>query len=329
MAAIIRFLLKLQKIWDDFVAAWNKTIGPLVDAASEILDDLTGGLISQFQVALERTADRDQDDRRGGAHDVRRHLGLDEHGRAQGLVGGLVPVERHDALPAHIGDLPGARPAGRGAARRHATAVAIDSSSSSRSPSGYITHIGTDTIAHSFVNEQCGGPYRDHPTRHHLIENHIDAWNYSQSGAGGTIPTDPWGKTDDYPDLSMSALWFLVQQTPDDPHGAQRPSPLSDDPDERKEQLDVDGEMPGWMAEAIVKAMIETFEDHPHPQDLPGRRVPAADRPGPAHVGRQGCHRPRSRPAVPGAPRRHRPAATVLRCRRGSRCRGRCRPRTG
>ncbi len=27
---------------------------------------------------------------------------------------------------------------------------------------GWITHVGTDTIAHSFVNEQCGGPYRDH-----------------------------------------------------------------------------------------------------------------------------------------------------------------------
>ena len=110
---------------------------------------------------------------------------------------------------------------------------------------GWMTHLGTDAIAHSFVNEQCGGPYRDHPTRHHLIENHIDAWNYQQSGEGGTIPTDPWGKTADYPELSMSALWFLVQQTPDKPEGEQRPSPLSDDPDERKEQLDVDGEMPG------------------------------------------------------------------------------------
>ena len=28
--------IKLQQIWDDFVDAWNKTIGPLVDAASEI-----------------------------------------------------------------------------------------------------------------------------------------------------------------------------------------------------------------------------------------------------------------------------------------------------
>jgi hypothetical protein len=68
----------------------------------------------------------------------------------------------------------------------------------------------------------------------------------------------------------MSALWFLVQMTPEEPAGEQRPSPLSDDPDERKEQLDVDGEMPGWMAEAIVKALIDTFEDHPHPKIYQG-----------------------------------------------------------
>src|SRR5258708_15418206 len=36
MAAIIRFLIKLQKAWDSFVAVWNKTIGPLVDAASAV-----------------------------------------------------------------------------------------------------------------------------------------------------------------------------------------------------------------------------------------------------------------------------------------------------
>ena len=88
---------------------------------------------------------------------------------------------------------------------------------------GYIVHVGTDTIAHSFVNEQCGGPYRDHPTRHHLIENHIDAWNYAAVRRGGTIPPDPWGKTDDYPDLSSSALWFAVQLTPDDPQGEAAP----------------------------------------------------------------------------------------------------------
>src|SRR3954449_7168289 len=40
LTQFIRFLIKLQKIWNDFVAVWNKTIGPLVDTASELLDDL-------------------------------------------------------------------------------------------------------------------------------------------------------------------------------------------------------------------------------------------------------------------------------------------------
>jgi len=73
------------------------------------------------------------------------------------------------------------------------------------------------------------------------------------------------GSTFDYPDLSSSALWFAVQMTPDEPNGEQRPSPLSDDPDTRKDQLDVDGEMPMWMASAIVAALLEAFVDHPHP----------------------------------------------------------------
>ena len=105
------------------------------------------------------------------------------------------------------------------------------SSSSSRSRSAGSSHIGTDTIAHSFVNEQCGGPYRDHPTRHHLIENHIDAWNYAQTGDGRHDPDRPVGQDRRLPRAVSSALWFAVQLTPDDPQGEQRPSPLSDDPD--------------------------------------------------------------------------------------------------
>ena len=106
----------------------------------------------------------------------------------QGLVGGFVPLERHDALPPHVGHLPGARAPGGGAC---ATAPSEGEERFEQFLAfalGYIMHVGTDTIAHSFVNEQCGGPYRDHPTRHHLIENHIDAWNYAQSGAGRHDP---------------------------------------------------------------------------------------------------------------------------------------------
>lgn len=268
MAALIRFLIKLQKIWNDFVAAWNKTVGPLVSAASEILDDLTGGLISEFKVALEELklaiikigeeelltfADIfnafNTCVQKGWSEDSFLWSDMSHYRRTSAMCRSL--VKQAEAL----------RHGEDGETRfRQFLAFAM----------GYITHVGTDVIAHSFVNEQCGGPYRHHPQRHHLIENHIDAWNYSQSAPGGLIPNDPWGSTPTYPDLSMSALWFAVQLTPDDPHGKQRPALLPDDPDDRKKALDVDGEMPGWMADSIVLAMKDAFEDHPHPKIFGG-----------------------------------------------------------
>ena len=269
LTQFIRFLIKLQKIWNDFVEVWNKTIGPLVDTASELLDDLTGGLLNEFKGVLEQLLD---------AIEV---IGVEELSTFVDLWGAMNTVVAKGYPEANFlwSDMTHYR-------RTGATCQALVRQAESLRDGtddgeerfeqflayamGWIVHVGTDTIAHSFVNEQCGGPYRTHPTRHHLIENHIDCWNYQQSGAGGTIPADPWGKTDDYPELSSSALWFEVQMTPDEPNGAQRPSPLSDDPDERKEQLDVDGEMPVWMSEAIVKALIEAFAEHPHPRIYQG-----------------------------------------------------------
>jgi hypothetical protein len=269
LTAIIRFLIKIQKIWNDFVTVWDNTIGPLVDAASELLDDLTGGILSEFQAGLQELLNAIET---VGVQELSTYADL--WGAMNTVIAKGWPEEtflwsdmthyrRTSAICqslVHQAELQ--RDGTKEGEERFEQFLAFSL--------GYITHIGTDTIAHSFVNEQCGGPYRDHPTRHHLIENHIDAWNYAQSGDGGTIPTDPWGKTDDYPEVSSSALWFAVQLTPDDPQGKQRPSPLSDDPDTRKAQLDVDGEMPMWMAEAIVAALKETFVDHPHPKIYQG-----------------------------------------------------------
>ena len=269
LTAIIRFLIKIQKIWNDFKTVWDKTIGPLVDAASELLDDLTGGILGELQTGLQELLNAIETVgvqelstyadlwgamntviAKGWPEDSFLWSDMTHYRRTSAICQALV----HQAELQRDGTEEGEE--------RFEQFLAFSL--------GYITHIGTDTIAHSFVNEQCGGPYRDHPTRHHLIENHIDAWNYAQSGEGGTIPTDPWGKTDDYPEVSASALWFAVQLTPDDPQGKQRPSPLSDDPDTRKQQLDVDGEMPMWMANAIVAALKETFVDHPHPKIYQG-----------------------------------------------------------
>jgi hypothetical protein len=263
MAALIRFLIKLDKIWKDFVKAWNKTIGPIVNAVGQIADDLSGGVLSQAKTVLEELLIAIK---LIGEQELTTFV--DIWGNMNTVVAKGYPEENFlwsdmthyrrtsatcQALVRQAEKLHDGTDGG-GDKFQQFLAFAL----------GYIVHVGTDTIAHSFVNEQCGGPYRDHPTRHHLIENHIDAWNYQQSGPGGTIPNDPWGKTDDYPDLSMSALWFLVQLTPDDPGGAQRPA-LTGDADVDAENLDVDGEMPSWMAEGIVAALIEAFTGHPHP----------------------------------------------------------------
>ncbi len=56
-AQIVRFLLQLQTIWDNFIQAWDETIGPVVDAVDAALDDLTGGVISQAGVAISELVD--------------------------------------------------------------------------------------------------------------------------------------------------------------------------------------------------------------------------------------------------------------------------------
>lgn len=272
MAALLRFLIKLEKIWQSFVEGWDATIGPLVSAATNVLDDLTGGVISQFKVVIAELEEAlktigeeelltfkdifggfDTCVNKGWSENAFLWSDMSHYRRTTEMCSNL--VKQAERLRASTND-----PKENENRFEQFLAFAL----------GYTTHIGTDTIAHSFVNEQCGGPYRDHPQRHHLIENHIDAWNYTQSAVGGTIPNDPWGSSQTYPELSMSALHYAVQLTPENPLGEQRPASLPDDHKGRKKALDVDGELPDWMCDAIVRAMIETFGDAPHPMIFGG-----------------------------------------------------------
>src|ERR1700730_4893003 len=52
LAALLRFLIKLQKIWQAFVDGWNATIGPIVADINNLGDALTGGLLSEFRAVL-------------------------------------------------------------------------------------------------------------------------------------------------------------------------------------------------------------------------------------------------------------------------------------
>jgi len=189
LAALLRFLIKLQKIWQAFVDGWNRTIGPVVKDIENLADAVTGGLLSEFGVvlnelnlALKTVAEEELLTfadiwdffntcvQKGFDEKLFLWSDMSHYRRPSSLCQAL--VKQSEILAA----------AGKIEESEQFLAFAL----------GYITHLGTDTIAHSFVNEQCGGPFRNHPQRHHLIEAHIDSWNYSQTKPGGALTPDPW-----------------------------------------------------------------------------------------------------------------------------------------
>jgi hypothetical protein len=201
LAALVRLLILLNKIWKDFSAAWNDTVGPFVNAANALLDDLTGGVVSEFGVALTQLKKAlisiGEEELLTFADILSTfntcvHKGWDEQNF---LWSDNSHYRRTTRLArALIEEAESYRTTQPGGGDKFQQFMAFSL--------GWITHIGLDTVGHSFVNEQCGGPFRDHPQRHHLIEAHIDAYNYRQAGPGGTIPTDPIGATHTYQDLS-------------------------------------------------------------------------------------------------------------------------------
>ncbi len=289
-ANIVRLLLKLQALWQQFVDVWDSTVGPLVSAADTALDDVTGGLVSAAGAAISELVDGLKQvaiEELSTFADVfswfslKMRVGWDEksfvwsdmlHYRktTQMARALLEEAERQYKLNGDQTQL----------AQFQAFAL------------GWVCHVGTDVIAHSFVNEQCGGPFRTHWQRHHLIENHIDAWNYRQAGtvqgSRGTLAVEDFAADDTYPDLGVSALQFAVALDPDhsQPHntdgagqfgwqqvadGWSRPAALPDDASDRKSAVDVDGELPEWLAEGIVRALVATYHDGgPEPQNLGG-----------------------------------------------------------
>lgn len=271
-AEIARVLIKLKKLWDEFVKAWNATIGPFVDAAVTALDDLTGGLVEEFTTALTNLADglvQLAEQELVTFADIfswfslKMRQGWDEQAF---LWSDMLHYRRTSQMAANLLAEAQRQHRDGGSDEQYEQFLAYIL--------GWVCHIGTDVVAHAFVNEQCGGPFRTHYQRHHLIENHIDAHNYREAGVGGALPTDPMAANQTYPDVDGSALVFSVALDDKHPKGWQRPATLPKDPADRKKALDVDGELPDWLADGIVRALIATYHDtapvHTEPANLGG-----------------------------------------------------------
>jgi hypothetical protein len=143
---------------------------------------------------------------------------------------------------------------------------------------GWMTHIGTDVTGHALVNEKSGGPYRLHWQRHHLVENHMDAFVYS----------DQNGSRERYNMVPISALHFWLQFNPDnmnepdysyfeafnssDPkHFPDYPTGLrARDYYDRNKAFDVDSKLPTGLANFILDTMKVTFYDRHNSENNDG-----------------------------------------------------------
>lgn len=272
-AGILRFIVKLEKAWKKFMDVWNATIGPIMDKVDQVIDDLTGGLLSELGDAFEQLKNdiitiaaeeilTSADVMSWFALKMRR--GIDEQSF---LWSDMLHYRRTSNVPqrlfAHADEL---LASDNDLDKEHGQQLLAYAG-------GWVCHVATDVIAHSFVNEQAGGPFRTHWQRHHLVENHMDAFNYEMTNpARGVLPEDEklaWKQT--YESLNQSALYFAVQipqkidtLAPDEKEGDWRKDNLPEAVDRvttqrRTDMLDTDGALPDWFADTIVRVLVETY----------------------------------------------------------------------
>jgi zinc dependent phospholipase C len=146
---------------------------------------------------------------------------------------------------------------------------------------GWMTHVGTDVTGHPFVNEKSGGPFRLHWQRHHLVENHLDAFVCDKRHGTQAL----------YEMVATSALHFWVQFRDDntpkynyllgidtndpnlDPNAPTAPLPKyptgldSRDYFTRKQIFDVDSHIPPALAYFMLDVMKTTFIDRHTPDN--------------------------------------------------------------
>ena len=144
---------------------------------------------------------------------------------------------------------------------------------------GWMTHLGTDVVGHSFVNQKCGGPFRLHSLRHHLIENHMDAYVYDRE----------FGSQPMYRSLCGAAqhLWIAFR---DD--GARLPGshadflkphtrPIFDPKDKQamKDAWDINSDLPEGIKDLLIKTLQDVYPDLPKPHQTKGSEEQCADHP--------------------------------------------------
>ena len=261
LIAILNFLEKLYNLVDPYISKWEHYLGPisedtgeemsrLTGGLSEVVGDITGELSGLLITALEEFA-----------------INQISTVSQQSLIGlfSLAINNGWDEQAFTWADMFHYRETGKFARTLWEKADAKDSDGARAYALGFMTHIGADVSGHPFVNAISGGPFRLHWDRHHLMENHMDAYWYIN---------DPLSTRNgnQYPEVTESALYYDVafgdngeiKKRPFYPTG----NTLRDNWS-RGRKLDIDSDLPDPLPGVIVEAINEIFyQGGKHPLNL-------------------------------------------------------------
>jgi Zinc dependent phospholipase C len=210
IAEAASFIIRLYHVIDEYIVTpWQKTFGPIAEDSNELVSRLTGGLSDQLSQLCQYATGIITENifdflsvafpdwfgllgcGPGAAFDDSMYFWSDmfHYRRTNEFACDLFQHamrftydDNGNSGPAAPGGWPGYEPG---------VAFAL----------GWMTHVGTDVTGHAFTNAKVGGPFRLHWQRHHVVENHMDAYTYDKNHRG-----------DQYYDMeAASALHFWVQ----------------------------------------------------------------------------------------------------------------------
>jgi hypothetical protein len=302
VGALADFLLDKWKFVDDnFVTQWERWMTPVLDEQNQIVNSLTGGMLGEVSQLLTLLSGSLTNYLEGLAAQTVDVFGLMTSGTQTGYADSgftwsdmfhyrktyqfarrlYANALKADVDQAHGGTSKVAKPADEPSRVPKQQAFAL----------GWINHCATDVAAHPFTNAKCAGPYRTHWHRHHVVENHMDAFVYN------AFVTNTLHRTRgmNYDALDVAALHarmaFLKSPTSPDPTMPDD-NPFSDyfpssfkfptdasypetehtgDAQKRKKVFDIDT---GPLPEHICELLLQTMQDvYTGPDDMDGPRI--------------------------------------------------------
>lgn len=259
LVRVLEFLEGVYEALDPYIEKYEKYLGPITENAAEQLSRLTGGLSESVGNITGELGDiliTALEDFVSQQRDWWSFFSL-------GLNKG------YDEQAYFWSDMLHYRQTGEFAQALWRRAAEAGDETGQAYALGYLSHVGTDTVGHGLVNQVAGGPFRLHWQRHHLVENHADAYWYLRDDEE-MAPRRAGGG---YDQLTKSALYFDIAfgegNTPVPRPPLREGNTLRDNWDRRR-HLDIDSEMPESVSDLLRATIEEVFygDGRKHPKIL-------------------------------------------------------------